>query len=36
MQKRLELNNAKLIALGNSVTELSELLVSNKEDETNE
>lgn len=30
MQKRLELNNAKLIALGNSVAELSDLLISSE------
>ena len=30
MRDRLELNNKKLIALGNSVTELSDLLISSE------
>ena len=36
MQKRLELNNAKLIALGNSVAELSDLLISSESENGNE
>ena len=35
MQKRLELNNAKLIALGNSVAELSDLLISSESESEN-